>query len=103
MSHQNIVPLVLGFGAAALGLFYAVKSSQQAHTAKLRSQCSEPQLLALLDDLMIEYTPFYLHYFHMLCALDKEYPGKPNLQQELKLKIYARINDRSQQVQQQVA
>ena len=49
--------------------------------------CSEQKLLAILEDLMIDYTPFYQHYYHMLTALDKEYPGKPHLQEQLRLKI----------------
>ena len=32
--------------------------------------CSKANLLSIILDLRMEYTPHYLHYYHMVCAVE---------------------------------
>ena len=62
-------------GAALAYLFFTTSKAQKA--ASLELACSEEQLLKILDEMRLEYTPYYMHYYHLLTALEKEYRGKP--------------------------
>ena len=42
-------------------------------------KCSKERLLVILEDLQMEYTPYYTHYYHLLQALEEEYGNKPVL------------------------
>ena len=33
----------------------------------------------LLEDLRMEYTPYYIHYYHALCAVHQDYGDRPRL------------------------
>ena len=44
------------------------------------NKCPKKKLIAILEDLQMEYTPYYTHYYHLLTALQQEYRGKPILQ-----------------------
>lgn len=46
-------------------------------------KCPREKLIAILEDLQMEYTPYYTHYYHLLKALQREYASKPILQQKL--------------------
>ena len=57
--------------------------------------CSEEKLLSILEDLRIEYTPFYTHYYHMLVALKQEYGDKPSLCKKLKERISEKLDKKT--------
>jgi len=40
---------------------------------------SKRQLLLVLEDLRIDYTPYYIHYYHSLKAIQNEYRTRPKL------------------------
>ena len=33
------------------------------------NKCPKKKLIAILEDLQMEYTPYYTHYYHLLTAL----------------------------------
>jgi len=41
---------------------------EHAHT--IAEICSKEHLLKVILELRMEYTPHYLHYYHMVCAVE---------------------------------
>lgn len=54
-------------------------------------KCPRQKLVAILEDLQMEYTPYYTHYYYLLAAIQQEYRGKPVLQQKLTDRIYDKL------------
>ncbi len=58
------------FGAAAVSLAYLFFSQSNNQKGKdLEQACSLSKLLAILEEMRIQYTPYYIHYYHMMVAL----------------------------------
>ena len=69
-------------GVAALLIYQAQTAPdkyEELKDAKELPECSKEKLLNILEDLRIEYTPYYTHFYHMLVALASEYEDKPIL------------------------
>ena len=64
--------------------------------------CPKQKLMAILEDMQMEYTPYYTHYFHLLTALPQEYKNKSILQQKLREKICSKLEDRTEQIQEEI-
>jgi len=75
--NQSLIPIAFAGAAIAYFTYYTNKSSQK--TKDLQAACSLEKLIQILDEMKMEYTPYYFHYYHMLTALEKEYRGKPQL------------------------
>ena len=70
---------MLGVAATAVAsvafLLYGTKSSSADFDLSVDSQtgelvrCPKKKLMAILEDMQMEYTPYYTHYFHLLTAL----------------------------------
>ena len=65
-------------------------------------KCPKQKLIAILEDLQMEYTPYYTHYYHLLTALQQEYRGKPILQQKLTDKICTKLEEKTKQIQNEI-
>lgn len=61
-------------------------------------ECSKEKMQNILEDLRIEYTPYYTHFFHMLVALGSEYEDKPTLQKKLREKIKDRLEQKVEEI-----
>ena len=65
-------------------------------------KCPKKKLLAILEDMQMEYTPYYTHYYHLLTALPTEYRNKTILQQKLREKICAKLEQKTMQIQENI-
>ncbi len=65
-------------------------------------KCPRQKLIAILEDLQMEYTPYYTHYYHLLTALQQEYRGKPVLQQKLTDRICNKLDEKTKQIQTEI-
>jgi 7-cyano-7-deazaguanine synthase in queuosine biosynthesis len=52
----------------------------------------------LLEELRIEYTPYYIHYYHSLIAVNQDYGDRPNLVKQLTEKIKERLEAKVKEV-----
>ena len=50
----------------------------------------------------MEYTPYYTHYYHLLNALPTEYRNKTILQQKLREKICAKLEQKTTLIQESI-
>ena len=64
--------------------------------------CSKKKLLVILEDMQMEYTPYYTHYYHLLNALPTEYRNKTILQQKLREKICAKLEQKTILIQESI-
>ena len=64
--------LALGGAALASAAFYLYSREEVVKTP-----CTKEQLLMFLEDMSIQYTPYYNHYFNLLTAVEQEYRDKP--------------------------
>jgi len=65
-----------------------------------RDICSQEVLENILEDLSLQYTPFYTHYFHILTAIEQEYgQTKPILAQKLRDKVNERLDEKTTDIQ----
>ena len=77
MSSLFTSPNLVKLGGTALaslfGLYVLYKSLKSQHgDGDLyinESELTKQRLMMLLEDLRMEYTPFYIHYYHSLCAV----------------------------------
>jgi hypothetical protein len=103
----------MGLGSLAIGLALllatkenSIKKKQlildESPETKELQECSKQKLLNILEDLRIEYTPYYTHYYHMLKALATEYAGKPILQKKLREKIQDKLESKVEEIQEQI-
>ena len=65
-------------------------------------KCPKRKLLAILEEMQMEYTPYYTHYYHLLSALPTEYRNKTILQQKLREKICAKLEQKTMQIQENI-
>ena len=75
----------------AAAYFYYSSRSAESKVNDLEKKCSLQKLLAILEELQLQYTPYYAHYYHLLVALNQEYSGKPAICAKLKEKIEERL------------
>jgi hypothetical protein len=54
--------------------------------------------MMLLEDLRMEYTPYYIHYYHSLTAVYQDYGDRPKLAKQLKDKIKERLEMKCKEV-----
>ena len=60
---------------------------------------TKQRLLMLLEDLRMEYTPYYIHYYHTLTAVNQDYAqDRPKLAQQLKAKIKERLDQKLKEI-----
>ena len=98
------------FGGLALGiasLLYmqstkTLESTEKNPNRENLPECSKEKLLNILEELRIEYTPYYTHFYHMLTALAAEYEDKPILQQKLRDKIKDKLEVKVEQIQEDI-
>ena len=88
MSSLLTGPNLLKLGGTALAsifglyLLYRQVKSQRDSEGDLyinESELTKQRLLMLLEDLRMEYTPYYIHYYHSLCAVHQDYGDRPRL------------------------
>lgn len=93
-------------GGIAVGLatmlYLSTKGTSEAKPQQRQNEelkeCPRDKLLNILEDLRIEYTPYYTHFYHMLVALRSEYSEKPVLQRKLRDKIKDSLEQRVEQI-----
>ena len=84
-----------------MGAFLVYKASKL--TVQLdTSFYTKEQLLLALEDMRMDYTPYYIHYYHLLCALRQEYSSKPNLVESVTTKIQQRLQEKLKAVHEEV-
>lgn len=110
-SSEHWVKLGAGLAVSVAAVVYGLFQSQASGTGNQGYdlsvdettgelvRCPKRKLLQILEDLQMEYTPYYTHYFHLLGALEQEYRGKPILQQKLRDKICAKLEDKTKEIQ----
>eukprot|EP00347_Sterkiella_histriomuscorum_P015111 403358280 len=93
----------LSFMDLFFGLYVIVKASKgQSSFALDESKYSKQQLLIILEDLRIEYTPYYIHYYHSLQAVNQDYHSRPKLVESLTKKIQERLALKTDEVHQSI-
>lgn len=61
-------------------------------------ELTKQRLLMLLEDLRMEYTPYYIHYYHCLTAVHDDYRDRPKLVKQLTEKIKDRLESKVKEV-----
>ena len=56
----------------------------------------------LLEDIRMEYTPYYIHYYHSLTAVHQDYMDRPKLIKQLTDKIKERLEAKCKEVHAQL-
>jgi hypothetical protein len=80
-------------------MYQAFKGTLLAGDASVdESEYSKQRLLLLLEDLRMEYTPYYIHYYHSLTAVHQDYGDRPRLVRQLKDKIRERLEAKCSEV-----
>jgi hypothetical protein len=94
-SGTNTLIKLGGIAAASLFGLYVVYQSMKGQTAMhvdTDSVFNKQRLLLLLEDLRMEYTPYYIHYYHSLTAVHQDYHERPKLAKQLVAKIKERLD-----------
>ena len=102
--NNSLIPLITAAGVAVFSLGYiywnsSVDRKVQEEIKSLEQKCSLQKLLVILEEMRIKYTPDYIHYYHMLLALNKEYKDKPHLRVQIKTRIETRLEEKTNQIQ----
>ena len=63
---------------------------------------SKQKLINVLEDLHLEYQPYYVHYFHLITALQRDYGDRPQMVSRLKESIEKRLHEKTREVQHEV-
>jgi hypothetical protein len=83
LSGPNLFKLGSTALASLVGLYFlykSVKSHLDAGDLYINeSELTKQRLMMLLEDLRMEYTPYYIHYYHSLCAVHQDYGDRPRL------------------------
>jgi len=96
MSNNNHgLTALFAFGAAAAACAYLYLSRPENESVP---EISKEQLLLILEDMRIQYTPYYNHYYQLLCAMDQEYSSKPHMRAKMKDKIANKLEERSLEI-----
>ena len=73
LTGSNIIKIGSTALASLVGLYFLYKSVKSAgEKGDLyinESELTKQRLMMLLEDLRMEYTPYYIHYYHSLCAV----------------------------------
>jgi hypothetical protein len=92
------------FGGLAIGIatliYYSAKNqtSKELPKSDELADCSAAKMSNILEDLRIEYTPYYNHFYQMLVALGNDYQDKPTLQRKLREKIKDRLEAKVEEI-----
>lgn len=54
--------------------------------------------MIILEDMQIQYTPYYTHFYHLLTVLEQEYASKPQMHAKLKARIAEKLEDRTTEI-----
>ena len=65
-------------------------------------ELTKQRLLMLLEDIRMEYTPYYIHYYHSLIAVNQDYGDRPKLAKQLTDKIRERLESKCKEVHAQL-
>lgn len=55
-------------------------------------------MVQILNDLKLEYTAYYVHYYHMLTAASQQYKDRPNILAKIRSVVTQRIEDRTEEI-----
>lgn len=92
-NHSLTVLCAFGAAAAAVAYFYLSRPENE-----YVPEISREQLLLILEDMRIQYTPYYNHYYQLMCAMDQEYSSKPNMRAKMKGKIADKLEERTLEI-----
>lgn len=82
-----------------MGIFIIYKASKVQSAFYLdETNFTKKQLLLILEDLQLEYTPYYIHYYHSLSAIRHDYSDRPKLLAQLTKKIRERLEEKVKEV-----
>jgi hypothetical protein len=87
---------MFAFGGVAITAFAYFYLSRSEHEPI--PEITREQLLLILEDMRIQYTPYYNHYHQLLCALDQEYSSKPHMRGKMKGKIADKLEERTLEI-----
>ena len=96
--------MMLKLGSAALvGLLGAVAFYQYASSPRLDTRrFSKEQLLKILKDMHLEYTPYYTHYFYTMQAIHRDYANNPKRLKFYEDKVKETVDAKTKEVQGEV-
>ena len=76
-----------------MGLYVVYQAAKRMAVPAIdESEYTRQRLFLLLEDLRMEYTPYYIHYFHALTAVYQDYSDRPKLAKQLRDKIKERLD-----------
>ncbi len=78
-------------GAFTLAAYMLYSKDSKSKAISLEQKCSLEKLLAILEELQIQYTPYYTHYYHLIVAMHQENMDRPAICAALKEKIAERL------------
>ena len=82
-----------------MGLYVVYQAAKRMAVPAIdESEYTRQRLLLLLEDLRMEYTPYYIHYFHALTAVYQDYSDRPKLAKQLRDKIKERLDAKCAEV-----
>jgi hypothetical protein len=58
--------------------------------------------LQILGDLKLEYTAYYVHYYHLLTAASQQYKDRPNILAKIRDVVKRRIEDKTAETNQRI-
>ena len=97
VSHRKV------FLISVVGLYMIYKSvkSSNANGGDIyinEDELTKQRLMMLLEDIRMEYTPYYIHYYHSLTAVHQDYGDRPKLVKQLTDKIKERLETKCAEV-----
>lgn len=103
LSGANLVKLGGTAVASIVGLYLLYRQIKSSGNAEgdlyiNESELTKQRLMMLLEDLRMEYTPYYIHYYHALCAVHQDYGDRPRLVKQLTDKIKERLDSKIAEV-----
>ena len=78
-------------GALSVAAYLLFSKGSDANAIDIEKKCSLQKLLSILEELQIQYTPYYIHYYHLIVALNQENRDKPAICAALKEKIAEKL------------
>lgn len=78
MPAEHLILFIVGFYL----VYKSVKAASENGDLMINEEeHTRQRLLMLLEDLRMEYTPYYIHYYHSLTAVVQDYGDRPKLMQ----------------------
>lgn len=68
-SSHSLLKLGSVAAASLFGFFVFYQTLKNQAELPLDAEYNKQRLLLLLEDLRMEYTPYYIHYYHSLTAV----------------------------------